>query len=133
VLNRAWKRYSLKIMIFLYVRTTCSVVKLKTQFEIWKAINDVNGVSLFHLSYLITLMAYLCSERTPNLHIKYFMFDWSIYTLFVLNRCWKRDSLQMMIFVVVCSSWSMVQLKIIFEAWITRNDLMVKDSFPFLI
>jgi hypothetical protein len=49
-------------------------------------------LSLFTLSYLITLMAYLCSKRTPNVQIKYFMFDWSSYRLFVLNRSWKRDA-----------------------------------------
>jgi hypothetical protein len=58
-------------------------------------------VSLFHLSYLITLTAYLCSQWTPNVQMKYFMFDWSIYRLLVLNRGWKRDPLQIMIFVYV--------------------------------
>jgi hypothetical protein len=38
--------------------------------------------------FLITLMAYLCSQRTQNIQIKYFMFDWSIYRLFVLNTGW---------------------------------------------
>jgi hypothetical protein len=31
-----------------------------------------------HLFYLITLMAYLCSQWTPNVQMKYFKFDWSI-------------------------------------------------------
>jgi hypothetical protein len=50
--------------------------KLKTRFETWKTWNDVNGVSLFHLSNLITLMAYLYSQRKTNVQIKYFMIDW---------------------------------------------------------
>jgi hypothetical protein len=36
-------------------------------------------------------MGYLCSQWTSNVQIKYFMFDWSIYRLFVLNRSWNRD------------------------------------------
>jgi hypothetical protein len=102
VLNMAWKHDSLQIMIFVYVCSTCSVVELKTRFQTCKARNDVNGVSLFHLFYLITLMSYLCSQWASNVQIKYFVFDWSIYRLFVLNRGWKRDSLQIMIFVYFC-------------------------------
>jgi hypothetical protein len=60
---------------------------------------DVNGVKLFHLYYLITLMAFLCSQWSPNVQIKYFMFNWSIYRLLVLNKGWKRDSLQITVFV----------------------------------
>jgi hypothetical protein len=121
VLNRAWKRDSLKIMIVLYVCPTCSVVKLKIWFETWKARNDVNGVSLFHLSYLITLMAYIRSEWTPNVQIENFLFDCSFYTLFILNRGWKRNSLQIMIFVYVYITWCVVELKTRFETGITRN------------
>jgi hypothetical protein len=73
--------------------------------------NDVYVVCLFHFSYLITLMAYVCSQKTPNAQFNSFMLDWSIYTLFVLNRCWKRGSLQIMIFLYVCSTWSIVDLK----------------------
>jgi hypothetical protein len=123
VLNSGWERDSLKIVIFLYVCPTCSVVNLKTRFETWKARNDVNGVSLFHLSYLITLMAYLCSGWTPNAQIKYYMFHWSIYTLFVLNRAWKHDFLQIMKFEYSGSTWSIVELKTRFDTWITRNDV----------
>jgi hypothetical protein len=60
-----------------------------------------------------------------------FMFDWSIYRLFVLNRSWKPDSLQMMIFVNVCSTWSMVQLKTRFETSITRNVVNCVRLFNF--
>jgi hypothetical protein len=123
VLNRSWKRDSLQIMIFVYVCSTWGMVELKTRFETWITRNDVNGVSLYHLLYLITLMAYLCSQLTPNVQMKYFMFECSICRLFVLNTGWKRDSLQMMIFVKICSSWRMVVLKTCFEAWITWNDV----------
>jgi hypothetical protein len=113
--------YPLQIMIFEYVCSTWSIVELKTRFETWKTRNALNGVSLFNVSYLITHMGYLCSQRTRNVQIKYFMFDWSIYTLFVLNRGWKRDSLQIMMFVNVCSTWSVVQIKTSFVTWITWN------------
>jgi hypothetical protein len=80
----------------------------KTLFETRKARYDVNGVSLFHHSYLKTIMTYMCSHRIPNIQIKYFMFDWSIYRLFVLNTDWKHYSPQMMVFVNICSTWSIV-------------------------
>jgi hypothetical protein len=92
---------------------------LKTHFETWIIRNDVNGVKLFHHCYLITLMDYLCSQWTRIVQMKYSMFDWSIYRLFVLNRGWKRDSLQIMVFVYVCSTWSLVELKSRFETWKT--------------
>jgi hypothetical protein len=135
VLNRGWKRDSLQIMIFVHVTSTWSTVELITRFETWIKRNDVNGVSLFHFSYLITLMAYLCSQSTPKVQIKYFMFDWSIYRLFVLNRSWQRDSLLIMIFVFVSSTWSIVEIKTRFETWITRNDVNGARSFhlPYLI
>jgi hypothetical protein len=81
-----------------------------------------NGVILNHLSYLITLMVYLRSHWTRKFQNKYFMFGWSIYRLFVPNTASKRDSFQMMIFVIFCSTWCMVQLKTRFETWISRND-----------
>jgi hypothetical protein len=150
-LNRGWNHGSLEIKKFVYVCSTWSVVvlnplnaelnlichslallgahlifhvsriRVKTRFETWITRNDVNGVCLFQLSYLITLMACLSSQRTPNVHIKYFMFDWSIYILFVLNTAWKRDFLQTLIFVNICSTWCMVQIKTGFETSITRN------------
>jgi hypothetical protein len=123
VLNRGWKPDHFQIMIFVYVCSTWSIVELKTRFETRITRNDVNGVSLFHLPYLITLMVYLCSQTTPNAQIKFLMFDWSIYRLFVLNRGWKPDYFQIMIFVNVCSTWSIVELKARFETWITRNDI----------
>jgi hypothetical protein len=113
VLNWSWKRDSLQIMIFVFVCSTWTFVELKTRFETWITRNDVNGVRLFYLYSLITLMAYLCSQWTTNLQIKYFMLDWSSYKLSVLNRGWKRDSLHIMIFVKVRST--QVELKTRFE------------------
>jgi hypothetical protein len=66
----------------------------KNAFWDVKKWNDINGVNLFLLSYLITLMAYLCSQWAPYVQIKYFMSDWSNYRLFVLNRGWRRNSLE---------------------------------------
>jgi hypothetical protein len=91
--------------------------------ETWITRNDVKGVSSFNLSCLITIMAYLCSERIPNIQINYFMFDCCIYRLFVLNRGWKRVSILIMIILYVCSTWGIVELKTRFETWITRNDV----------
>jgi hypothetical protein len=101
VLNRPWKRVSLQIRIIIHVCSTGGIVELNKSFDTWITRNDVSGVSLFHLSYLITHMTYLWSQRTPNVQIKYFMFDWSIYRLFVLNTTFKRDSLLIVIFVNV--------------------------------
>jgi hypothetical protein len=66
-------------------------------------------------------MAHLCSQWTPNVQIKYFTYDWYIYRQFVLNTGWKRDSLQIMLFVYICSTWGIVELKTSFETWIKRN------------
>jgi hypothetical protein len=121
--DTAWKRDSLQMIIFVNVCSTWSMVEVKTRFETWVKWNDVNGVSLFHFSYLITLMASPCSERTPNVQIKFCMFERSIYRSFVPNTSWKRESLQIMIFVYVCSTWNVVELKTRFETWITRNDV----------
>jgi uncharacterized membrane protein len=122
-LIRFWKRDAFQIMIFVYVCSTWGIVELKTRFQKWITRNDVNGVSLFNFSYLITLMGYLCSQWTPNVQIKYFIFDWSIYRLFVLNEVWKPNFLQIMIFVIVCSRWSIVEIKSRFETWIRRSDM----------
>jgi hypothetical protein len=122
VLNSGWKCVPLQMMIFLIICSTWSMVELKTRIEAWITRNDVNVVRFFHLLYLITLRAYLCSQRTPTVQINYFMFDWSIYRLFVLNNSWKHDSLQIMLFVYVSTTWSIVELETRFEAWITRND-----------
>jgi hypothetical protein len=123
VLNTVWILDSIQMIIFVSVSLTLSLVELKTRFETWLTRNDVNAVSLFHLSYLTTLMVYLCPQRTPNVQIMCFMFDWSIYRLFVLNTGWKRDCLQIIIFVYVCYTWGMFELKTRFESCITRIDV----------
>jgi hypothetical protein len=98
VLNTAWKRDPLHIMIFVNICSTWFMVQIKTRFETWVTKEDVNGVNLFNLYYLITLVVYLCSQWTTNVQIIYFNVDWSNYRLFVLNRGWKRESFQIMIF-----------------------------------
>jgi hypothetical protein len=133
VLNRGWKRDYFQIMKFVYVCSTWSIVELKTRFETWITRNDVNGESLFHLPYLITLIAYLCSQRTLNVQFKFLMFYWSIYRLFVLKRGSKRDYFQIMLFIYVCSTWRIVELKTHFETWITRNDVNGVSLFNFFI
>jgi hypothetical protein len=120
LLNRGWKPDTLQIMIFVYVYSTLSTVELKTCLETWITRNDVNGVRLTHLSHLIKLMGYLCSQSTPNYQNKYLTFNWSIYRLFVLNRGWKRDSINNDICISVLHmkfSW----LKTRFETWIPKN------------
>jgi hypothetical protein len=103
----------------------------RTKNSFWekKKKNVVNGASLFNHSYLITLMAYLCSLWASKPQIKYFMFDWSIYRQFVLNRAWKHDSLQIYLFVHVSSTCSTGELKTRFETWITRNDVNGESLF----
>jgi hypothetical protein len=128
--NTRWTRDSLQLNIFVNIYSTWSIVELVSRFETWITRNHVNGVSLFHLFYLITLMAYLCSHRTPKVQIEYFMFDWSIYRLFVLNTGWKRDSFQMMKYVNVYWTLSIVELKTRFETWITWNDVSGVSLFP---
>jgi hypothetical protein len=122
VRNRGWKRETVQIMIFVHVCLTWIKVE-QTRFETWITWNYVNVVSLFHHSYLLKLMAYLCSQRTPIALIMHCMFDWSIYRLFVLNTDWKHDSLQMMIFVNIYPTCSMFRHKTRFETSVTRNDI----------
>jgi hypothetical protein len=124
VLNRACRRVSPHIMIFVYVCSTGGIVELSTRFEMWITRTDVTGVSLFHLSYLITRMVYLWSQRTPDFQRKYFMFDWWNYRLFVLNTTLKRNSVQVIIFVNVYATWSMVYIKDAF--WYVINLKWIK-------
>jgi hypothetical protein len=111
-----------QIMLFVMVCSTWGIIELKTRFETWRTRNGVNGVNLLHHSYLITLMAYLCTQSTPKFKFKYFMFDLSIYSLYVLNGKWKHDPLQI-ISVNVCSTWRIVELKTCFETWLRRKDV----------
>jgi hypothetical protein len=57
VLNRAWTRDSLQIIIIIYVYSSWTIVEFKTRFDSWISRNDLNGLSFFNLSMLITLMA----------------------------------------------------------------------------
>jgi hypothetical protein len=66
VLNTDWKRHFLQMMIFVYVCSTWIMFQLITRFETWITRNDVNGVSWFHIFYLISLITYLSSQWTPN-------------------------------------------------------------------
>jgi hypothetical protein len=105
VLNKGRKPDSFQIIICVHNCSTWSIVELKTRFETWIKWNYVNSVCLFLLSYLITLRAYLCSQWTPNVHIKYFMFDLIIQTIWA-QRGWKRDCLEIMNLVYICSTCS---------------------------
>jgi hypothetical protein len=118
-------------MMFVNVCSSCSEVEIKTRMDTWNARNDVNGVYWFHISYLITRLAYLCSQRAPIVQIKYFVLDWSIYRLFVLNKAWKRVSLEMTIFLYVCSTCCVVEIKGRFETWIEKSDVNGVYCFHF--
>jgi hypothetical protein len=63
----------------------------------------------------------------PKLQINYFIFDRLTYRLVVLNRRWKGDCFKIMIFVYVCSTWSLVELETRYDSWVTGND--VNDMF----
>jgi hypothetical protein len=112
VLNTGGKHKSLEMLNFLYVSSTSGVVGLKTRVETWIARNYVNCVYLFHFSNLIIVWAYLCSHWATLVQFKYFMFHWSINRIFVPSKARKLDSLQMVIFVYVCS---IVEVKTRFE------------------
>jgi hypothetical protein len=132
-LNTAWKIHTLQMMILVNVCSTWIMVEIKTRFDTWITRNDIKGLILFNLSYLITFMPYLCSQWSPKFKIKYFVFDWSIYRLSVLNRAWKRVSIRIIIFLYSCSTWGLIELKTRNVAWITRNDVNGVSLFPFLI
>jgi hypothetical protein len=78
-------------------------------------------------------MVNLCSQRTPNVQMKYFMFDWTIYSSFVINR-----SLESCLFpyhdILKCLR-DMKYSCNSFETRITRNDLNGESLFhlPYLI
>jgi hypothetical protein len=138
VLNRGWRRESVQIMVFVYVWSTWNVDELKTRFEKWITRNDVNGVRMFQFLFNNTygLRALTTDTKLPNqlyVQIKYFMCDWSIFGVFVLKRAWKRDSLQIMIFLYVLSAWVIFELKTRLETWITGNDVNCVRLFTFLV
>jgi hypothetical protein len=95
VVTKIWKRDFLQMMILLYVFSKCSVLEHKLRFETWIARNRVNGIYLFHLYYLITLLAYLFSQSScakyglemwfsPNYHIC----KW----LLGMQRSWNKNA-----------------------------------------
>jgi hypothetical protein len=119
-LQAIWAKYGLKTLIspnhdFRKCLLDMQHIWNKNAFWDVEKKNDLNGINFFLLSYLITPVAYRCSQWAPYVQMKYFMFDWSIYLLFVLIRGWKRDSLKMMIFVYVCSTCIVVEIKTRFE------------------
>jgi hypothetical protein len=112
-INSSWKRDSLQMMIFVNVWWIWSMVELKTRFKTWITRNDVN--CLFHLFYLINLL-FTCVHNGHQTSKS------SIYVWFVLNRGWKRDPLQIMIFVCFLDM-KHSRNKTRFETWITWNDV----------
>jgi hypothetical protein len=84
---------------------------------------------LFNICFGASLYAYMCSQWAPIVENKYCMFDSSIYCLLVLNTGWKHDSLQMMTLLYVCSTCSVIELKMRFETWIASNE--VNDVYWF--
>jgi DNA-directed RNA polymerase subunit RPC12/RpoP len=112
-------------MIFVYVCSTCSVLEIKTRLETWKARIEVNVVYWFHICYLVTVLALVIKlTGAPNRYqlsksvIRFF----NLQTIFAYTG-WKPDSLQMMIFLYICSTCSVVFLKTQFETLIERNDV----------
>jgi hypothetical protein len=117
VLNRWCILFSHQIMIFVYVCSTWGIVELQTRFETCITRNDVNGVSLYSPSLFINtngLPVLRIHTKSPNQVLCYWL---------VLNRDWKRDSLQIIIFLYVYLTWTIVELETRFEWFISRNDV----------
>jgi hypothetical protein len=115
-------------MIFVYVCSTWGIVDRKTRFETWITRKDVIGVSLSHLPYLITLKAYLCSQRTPNVQIKYFV--WLVDLQIICSKHGLDTWFSPIDDIRKCSfdmknSWTKTR----FETWITRRDVNVVRMF----
>jgi hypothetical protein len=72
-----------------------------------------------HFLYNNGLPVLTMDTKYPNQ--VFLMFVWTIYRPFLLNSGWKLNYVQIMIYVHVCSTWSIVKLKIPYETWITRN------------
>jgi hypothetical protein len=98
--------------------------------ETWNARNEVNG-EYWSPFLFINCFGLHFSQWAPIVQIKYLMLDWTIYRLFLLNTGWKRDSLQILIFVYVCSLCYVVELEKRFETWIARNELNGGYCFHF--
>jgi hypothetical protein len=88
----------------------------------WRKWCDFVSPFLFNNTYGLPVVTK--ETKCPN----QVFYDWA-----VLNRAWKRDPLQIMIFVYVCSTWSMVEIKTCFETWITRYDVNAACFFTLLI
>jgi hypothetical protein len=82
----------------------------KTLFETWKdkkwhKLRTFVSPFLFNNTYRLPVLT--TDTKCRN---QVFMLDWSIYRLFVLNRGWKRDPFQIIIFVICLvdmrHSWS---------------------------
>jgi hypothetical protein len=84
----------------------------------WRKWRKCVSPFLFNNSYDLPVLT--IDTKIPN---QVFYVRLSIYSPFVLNRKWKHDSLQMIIFVNVCSTWRIVELKTCFETWIRRKDV----------
>jgi hypothetical protein len=72
VLNTTLKHNSIQMMIFVNLYSKWSMVYIKDAF--WYVSNKkLRKWCLFHISHLITFMAYLFSHLTPNVQIEYFV------------------------------------------------------------
>jgi hypothetical protein len=106
---------------------TCIVApRIVYLYWIW---SSITWSFLFNNCFGAGHCAYLCSLLVPMVQIRYFTFQWSIYTQFVLNKGWKLDSHQMIIFVYMRSTCSVVELKTRFERWIARTEVNGVYSF----
>jgi hypothetical protein len=68
----------------------------------WRKWYKFDSSFLFNNTYGLTV--HTKNTKIPN-QVSYAW--WSIYRLFVTNRCWKRDYLQIIIFVYDCSTWGL--------------------------
>jgi hypothetical protein len=121
VLNRDWNRYSPKNDICICL-LDMQPSWIKNSF--W----DVNKKKwhnwckfVSHFLYNNGLAVLTMDTKSPNQ--VFLMFDWKINRPFLLNSGWNLNYLQIKIFVHVCSAWSIFELKIPYETWITRNDV----------
>jgi hypothetical protein len=104
VLNSGLKRDSLQMMIF---ECLFDMQRFWTKNKFWDLKWNISCIYVPHFwnnnNFGAGHWAYMCSPWALSIELMCFMCDWSIYTPLVLNTCWKRNSLQMVIFVYVCS------------------------------
>jgi hypothetical protein len=107
------------MILFVHDWSTCNIVELKTHFENLIARIEVNSENTFHLSYLITLLALdmklTCAPHGHQLSKSSILCFIGRSTTYVLNTCLKREFFHMMIFVNVCSTCSVVEIKTRYE------------------